>query len=759
MQAFKPGCGWKTILTGILAGGLVWLLSCTYDPFPKPAMPDFYQTFNLPLVEASFRLASLVDSTNHIYGDSLGDSLYFKFYGQLDTVTLTRDIFNIPGLGDIHINQDLSALNEANIRLDTTMHHLVKLSGILREQLGVGVLPLPFPVTVDSVPHTELIDERTDIRIFDPNGIPYFRRVEYLTIKDGTFGTRIENKMLIDIDSVRIRLVNSNGEIIAESFYDHIPPGQTVTDEVPGNLNNRHLRDSVAIVLSGVVPGTNRQPLTIPAWQDPFVKISVHVKIDEIEGVTGIPEPIMVRTGQAIPPSNNTIIRAIIAQTRSSPPDTNMIRFNINSAFGAPFHLEMTFLNFFTATGNLTMATDVYQNQPVVEAVRLDGDTLRHPEADRIVDSLFIDSRIVFIPDNPPDSLTTIPLTSGGSINFLVRVETIALEEIVGFFNERFAIPPLTIQNIPEGFTDIDFGAVFLMLHLYSQIQAATDLNMSIRGTRTGYNPEVVSIIEQIHKASDEEPVTRTDISIDIAPIFNLMPDSIMVSGEAAIPANDTSRLQVGKSFWGAYEIIVPFRIRLKPITIIPVKSTVLQAFDDKTRRQIQSGLIEADILTYVVNDFPLTGTIEVLLANYDCFPLSDTVTQLDSGFQWINDSLFAVTDSGNFRVQIDTLVRMILPAPTRFDLMGRVTQPGQLYQEEILDSTKMNLLMTREKRFIRTRIHIEGTDNYVLVGFSDQIHIVSMLSMTLDTKEMISPSQPDTTPNPSPPPAQKRRR
>ena len=96
----------KLILIAISVA-LIWLLiDCTYEPLAPPELPKWYQTINLPLVDASFFLAELQDTANHIFGDSLSDSLYFKFTGALDTATLTEDIFMIPGIGSFEVRQD-----------------------------------------------------------------------------------------------------------------------------------------------------------------------------------------------------------------------------------------------------------------------------------------------------------------------------------------------------------------------------------------------------------------------------------------------------------------------------------------------------------------------------------------------------------------------------------------------------------------------------------------------------------------------------
>ncbi len=724
----------RLVVLSILVICIWWILSCTYEPLPPPEMPKFYQTINLPLVDASFYLSELQDSTNHIYGDSLSDSLYFMFSGDLDTATLTEDIFLIPAVGTFQINQDFSEIDQANINIDKSISQKIKLSEIS----GIS-FPLPYDFTIPSIPRIQIIDEEQTLQLFDRNSIPYFKRVDYLTIKEGNLSVHINNRLHVTLDSVLISLNNVNMDTLARCFYKSIPHGEDRDTTI--DLSGKKLRDSVKLVIKAFIAEADQ--VTIPAGEDPYAEFEINFKIGGIKSITGIPEPIEMEVSQDIPPSNNTIIRAVIGYTTTNPPDTNLITLGVNNTLPINFNMNIKFMNFYTSEGALELDLDVLTDNDTTEITRLDGDTLRNPDASTVVESILIYSSIYLLPDVEGDSVVTIPLDmEGGSIDITFQITTIKLEEIVGFFNESFAIPPLTISNIPTGFSDINFGSVLLNLHFFNEIQAQTNLSLNLQGFREGFEPVLIEVEDSILKAEESRPVAKSDIQIDIAPIFNMVPDSILVSGEAAIPANDTSKLQVGKSFWGSYDIIVPFQVKTEPMTFIPVKSTVLDPMDEKTADQIRAGLIEASIIANVVNDFPLSGSVEILFSNYDYFPLDSNQAEVDTGYQWINDSLFAISEKETVYIDIDTLIAIVLPEPVKLNNYGSVETPGELFQVSTLDSTNLEAIMSDKEHYIRPRIYLNGTEDFVSVGYNDQIQILAMISFTINTSELINPEE-----------------
>jgi len=744
------------LLLGIWCGGS-W--RCTYEPLAPPEMPTFYQTLNLPLVDIALPLADLQDSSNNIYGDALSDSLYFKFSGNLDTTTLTENIFLIPLATSVGFQQDFSTLSQAQPAFNTSISNTVKLSQLLPPPIR---LPAPIPITVDEVPRAKLVDEKYSYQIFDRYGIPFFERVDYITIGTGTFETTITNELLVDLDSVLISLVNRDGSILAQTFYERIPAGTTAHDGTPGNLNGKTIRDSIDVQISAIIAGTNGQPLTIPAGADPYLTITADLSIEEVESFTGLPLPIESTQRQPLPASDNTIIRAELGETTTDPPDTNFLSLTIGNEMPFDLGMQIIFFNFYRGTEPLTIDTVINSGESVTANKRLDNYVFRNPDSTTVVDSIIVFVQVTILPE-PGDTAVTIPLDVGDSmIDVRVGISALKFKALEGFFNASFSIPPITISNIPTGFTNVDFGAVILRLIMSNEIQARTDLNLVLEGLREGLDPVRIDATETIEKASASHPVTHSVLEIDIAPIFNMVPDSIRVSGEAAIPSDDTSRLQVGSSFWGGYEIIVPFILKIEPMTFIPVKSNVLGPIDKKTKKRIQEGLIESKIVNEVRNDFPFSGSIDILISNYDYFPLEPD--SLDSGYVWRDDSLYVLTDTGYFHIEIDTLFRIILPTPVAFDSRGAVSVPGFLHHESALDSNRLNIILKDEKHYIRPRIHLDGTDNFVWVGFNDRIDIVSVFSITMDAGKLLNPeeeAEPDTLPkfNPLSPPLRNSRR
>lgn len=724
---FRIPFKYKTGLLFVVLG-LVWgSLSCTYDPIGPPELPTFYQTLNLPLTDVSLPLGDLQNPENGIFGDSLSDSLYFKFEGLLDTVTLTEEIFVIPTATEVTFHQDFSEMEGASEPVTIENSQTLRLATLA----GIS-LPKSEDHTIPAIRRVHLIDQQFSYQTFDRHGIPYFQRVDYMTIGDGEFTTTVENEILMDLDSVRIQLRNRDGSLIAESFYEKIPTGESRSSS--DDLDGEQLQDSVMILISAILAGSNDEPLIIPAGSDPYMTLTVGVGIDEIESFTGKPEPIETRTAQSLPESKNTIFKGILGETPTLSPDTNLLSYRIENSLPLNMNMELEFQNFYTESGALTIDALLNTGNIAQGSERLDLDTLRNDDSTTVVDSIVVLTTVLILPD-PGDTVATIPLDFGdGALDFALTIAVLKFKEIVGFFNESFAIPPISIQDIPAGFGDVDFGAVLLNLHIYNEIQAQTNLDFNIAGYKSGQTPKVISAQETIYRASDLEPVKRSDVEIDIAPIFNMVPDSMMVFGEAAIPANDTSRLQVNKSFWGSYEVIVPFNMKINDMTFIPVSSTELEPMDPETRERIRDGLIEAAIVSQITNDFPLAGRVDILISGYDYFPLYPD--SLDSGYQMINDTIFALTDTGNVAVIIDTLTTIVLPEAV-LDQNYRVRTPGFVEQRSVIDSVDIEVVLSDRKHYIRPRIHLNETEQFVSIGYNDCIRIVSLFSMKLEAGTM----------------------
>jgi len=719
------------LLAALVIGEL--FRSCAYEPLSSPEMPTYYQTINLPLTDVTLPLADMVDSTNHIFGDSVNDELYFKFNGNLDTVSLTEDIFQIPAADDISFSQNFSDLSASQPTFSTSVTQTTKLSEVIAVP---GILPSPTDLPDGEVDRQKLDDRQYDYQVYDKYSIPYFERVDYLTIGNGTFRTEINNQLLVDLDSVRIILRNKNGPTIAESFYENVPAGATVSDGEPGNLNGAQLYDSVEVVVSAIVAGSHGQSVTIPANTDPFISIRFDLDIEEIESVTGLLLPIESTQNQALPPSNNTIFRATIAQTVTAPPDTNFLNLIITNNMPFDLGIQIVFRNFYLRNEPLTIDTTVQSGRTIANPKRLDGYVFRNPDSTTVVDSILVDIIVAVLPDEG-DTVVTIPMDMGdATVDVNVTFARLKFDTLEGFFNESFQIPAMTISSIPTGLANVNFGSVLLNLTFFNEIQARTDLNLVLEGFRTGLAPEEIQAEGSIQKASPSEPVAQSSLEIEIAPIFNMLPDSILVSGEAAIPSDDTSRLQVGKAFWGTYEIIVPFQLQIGPMTFIPVASSEMAPMDSVTRQKIRQGLIESSITTEVVNDFPFAGSLALLISNYDYFPLEPD--SLDEGYFWLDDTLYAVTDTGNVPVIIDTLVYIALPPPQAFNSDGSVKTAGFIHTVSELDSAKMEVIMRDEIHYIRPRIHFDGTDDFVRVGYHDEVEILSMISLTVDTGELL---------------------
>jgi len=730
---FRIPFRYRTSLTLVIFS-LIWLsLSCTYDPFQAPEMPIFYQTLNLPLTDVCLPLSDLHDPTNNIYGDSL---LTFKFGGTLDKVTLPGDIFVIPSATSVEFEQGFADIDQANNPVSITIPQTIKFSTLFG-------LPLPQSeeLTINPVPRMPLIDQDYSHQIFDSDSIPYFERVDYLTIGKGNFSTSIENEMLMAMDSVIIQMKNRDGSLIAESFYETIPPGETRSSN--SDLRGKQIMDQVIISISAILAGTNDQPLTIPANTDPYLTLTIGVSITDIESVSGKPKPIETRVAKPLPESGTSIIRSVLSKTTNLSPDTNLISFGVVHSLPIKMDMNITFLNFYGESGAVNTEAQLDSGIVWEDEIRLDLDTLRNPNPKIVVDSFIVVISVEFPPDLG-DTVTTIPIDFGdGILDFKLSVSALKFKEIEGFFHESigsFTIPPMTIRDIPEGFGDVDFKEVWLKFYIYNEIQAQADLQFQIRGYRDSKEDSLLKDTT-INKAASDSSEVLTNFGFNIAPIFNMMPDSITVFGSASITPGVTFKLEVGKSFRGIDSLIVPFTMKLNnDMIFIPVKSNELSPMDETTRQRIQEGLIESGITYKVINDFPFSGRVDLLMSNFDYFPLSPN--SVDSAYWWNDtyDTLYTNTDTGIVSIFIDTLVTIELPTRD-------YNNEGQLKEfngNSVIDSTMLEKIIGDEKQYIRPRIHLDSTSSYVSIQYDDEIDIVAILSLKMEAGALFGTGDAD---------------
>ena len=115
----------------------------------------------------------------------------------------------------------------------------------------------------------------------------------------------------------------------------------------------------------------------------------------------------------------------------------------------------------------------------------------------------------------------------------------------------------------------------------------------------------------------------------------------------------------------------------------------------------------------------------------------------VDSGYQWINDSLFAITDTGTINIVIDTLVTIELPAPV-LDQANKVKIPGFVEHTSTLDSARVETIIGDEVHYIRPRIHLDETDDFVSIGYNDKIDIITVLSLTMEAGALFGTGEAD---------------
>jgi len=200
------------------------------------------------------------------------------------------------------------------------------------------------------------------------------------------------------------------------------------------------------------------------------------------------------------------------------------------------------------------------------------------------------------------------------SIESDMQVNNLDFESISGRFTDDIVhtIPTETREiDIPQGLSSIKIKEANANLTLTNAIgiRGIGDLTVEGRNSKTGASANV-PINVTVEAGEPNNPTTSYLPPVNLAPVINIVPDTIILSGEVTLPADVFS---VKKASWitGHASVTTPMRLCFIPDTIYFDPDTI--KIDEDTRETL-SHLRSGKLVVFLENRFPVGFDLDLVV-------------------------------------------------------------------------------------------------------------------------------------------------
>jgi hypothetical protein len=232
-------------------------------------------------------------------------------------------------------------------------------------------------------------------------------------------------------------------------------------------------------------------------------------------------------------------------------------------------------------------------------------------------------------------------------------------------------VPGLNLVNSPSGSSAIIFESAYVRLALSADLGIYESVGCQFtgkrRGTAAAYQDTLLTL-----------PVV--DDTLAIFQALSNLPDSLQFYLTAYTRLDDyhSANLPI-QGVNARYTLFLPLQFTLPDVmTIAAGRSSRYFIKDSTTRANLLDGQNGAEFDVEIENFSPLTGSVHLLISNFDLFPFDTVGNNLPAGFLVQGSQVFYV-DTDTVLVRIDTLLTFDLPqAETSGD---QVVAPGRTHQ------------------------------------------------------------------------------
>ncbi len=512
-----------------LIGVVVLFTSC----IKKPGVPDWYSTYQFPILHDTVKIEDLLDDTTHII---VGPDSLLTFF-------VSSDIDTIYPAESIRIENR-----------DTTVR--VGFGKLVVRDLttrGITISWQDFPLP-DSILDTINNHVNDSVRILLPTILPdtvtdttdTLTKLDWASISYASVRIQFENNFPITISpySVWIYSIGDFGDstLIFHGEIDSISPYEHIDTTL--EVSNVYTTNTLRLVEYMGVPGGDS--VYVSSRNNFFIRVSV--------------DSIVVDSARAYFPG-----------------------FSIADTFGVTMNFEEGSIDTVVLDSGI-LSISLYNPLDIYESIEVSSENL-------ITNGMPFDTTLRIL----PDSTTTMYMNLAGrkliigdsgisfavnstidsqwleirgydSVDVYVSIEDVALRYAAGTFDSVY-------REIPEIDTTLDLPDTlnFRLARVYLTGELSQTMNLAplikLYITNIGAEDTVTDTFEiQLNPGRHNNPVV-TPINLDLSRIFSVVPQRVIIDGDAVIDGRGS--IYRDDFITGSFTLNAPFRVIFRPDTMV----------------------------------------------------------------------------------------------------------------------------------------------------------------------------------------------
>lgn len=378
------------------------------------------------------------------------------------------------------------------------------------------------------------------------------------------------------------------------------------------------------------------------------------------------------RTTLKVPLSqiDNKIKRGKLA----SDPNHNRLQFvvTLSDAFPNQIKIYLASTNFkIPATGAFVVDSVLCGGPILADTVTID---LSSDSA--ITSADFLDTLSFTLEVEVSGKLSVAPSRLSQKLSIELAGTSLKFSAFTGILIAHGYVSGLSLVNSPTGSDGITFESAYVRLNFSADLSTYESVYCQFTGKRRG-------------TASADQDTLLTlpviDDTISIPHALSNLPDSLQFYLSAYTKLDDyhSGNLPVG-GVDARYALFLPLKFTLPNVmTIAAGKSSRYFIKDSTTRTNVLDGQNGVEFDFEVENFSPLTGTVHLLISNFDLFPFDTVGNTLPAGF-FVQGGQVFYANTDTVVVRIDTLLTLELPeAETRDDRVVISNRAQQIFRAQ----------------------------------------------------------------------------
>ena len=545
---------------------LLMFLTIFQCSLKKPSSPVWETDLILPLINKTYDMVTIIEEADEssIYVDSLGQ-LCFSQEVDLDTTKI----------------EELLTLHHSSYRV--------------KETVGVLKIKSPDPQETEFV----LTDVyQGEVGLVPPFSFALYKELEKMntfssvTLDQGKAIISAENHLSLDLDSLKIDLIDDQSQQIIETvtFPEGLREGAIDTLEV--NLNGKSISNQISYSVQAHTPGD-----TILSLSDKYLKLgfSFSDSVSVREALAQIPEIQIGKTETYVIPTDDVVQRAVVK--------TGYVALNISNHTHLSSDLRIK-MEAFTLEG-VPLSTNRFllPGDSVYVEIPLDGHIFQ-PESGR---ELNVDLYAL------TQSTGTQQVWFASSDSIVVKADLSQL-----YFREVTEIVQPSLVHIdsiekeidlPQGFDAAHLPRASLSLEITNGVNLKGDLRVQIQGDGS----QTIELSGSIDAGSASHPVKTIIIEDDLTHFLNPIPSRITVVGDVSFGDGVTSATITEEDFVrGKIVISSPLELILD-FTQVQMDEGEDSLGEDE-RELVCKRLNNTKIISKFENHLPLEARVELYL-------------------------------------------------------------------------------------------------------------------------------------------------